>query len=139
MKNSRKEIIISQIVRDLINMMVVDVINTTNKNLKKSNPQNINDIYTNDSLIVDFSEKMKKIDKQIKDFLKHNMYNHKEVIVNTNKGKKILNELFNYLKTNFKKHINKELFKNESKERVISDFIAGMTDRYAINLHKKIK
>ena len=34
-KNFRREIIISQIVRDLINLMVVDVINTTNKNLKK--------------------------------------------------------------------------------------------------------
>ena len=31
------------------------------------------------------------------------------------------------------------MFKNEHKERVIADFIAGMTDRYAINLHKKIK
>ena len=37
------------------------------------------------------------------------------------------------------RYINKDLFKNESKERVIADFIAGMTDRYAINLHKKIK
>jgi len=44
-KSFRREIIISQIVRDLINLMVVDVINTTNKNLKKSSPQSINDIY----------------------------------------------------------------------------------------------
>ena len=77
-KNFRREIIISQIVRDLINLMVVDVINTTNKNLKKSNPQSINDIYKQDRLIVDFSDKMKKIDKQIKDFLKQNMYNHEK-------------------------------------------------------------
>ena len=67
-KNFRREIIISQIVRDLINSMVVDVINTTNKNLKKSSPQSINDIYKQDCLIVDFSDKMKKIDKQIKYF-----------------------------------------------------------------------
>ena len=40
---------------------------------------------------------------------------------------------------NSRKHISRELFKNEQKERVIADFIAGMTDRYAINLHKKIK
>ena len=87
-KNFRREIIISQIVRDLINLMVVDVINTTNKNLKRSNPQSINDIYKQDRLIVDFSDKMKMIDKQIKDFLKRNMYNHKKVVVNTNKRKK---------------------------------------------------
>jgi dGTP triphosphohydrolase len=40
---------------------------------------------------------------------------------------------------NPKKHISKVMFQNEQKERVIADFIAGMTDRYAINLHKKIK
>ena len=138
-KNFRREIIINQIVRDLINLMVVDVINTTNKNLKKKKPQSINDIYKQDRLIVDFSDKMKSIDKQIKDFLKRNMYNHKEVVVNTNRGKKIINDLFKYLLKNHKKHINDELFKKEKKERVIADFIAGMTDRYAINLHKKIK
>ena len=134
-KNFRREIIISQIVRDLINLMVNDVIKTTSKNLKKSNPQSINDIYNQDRLIVDFSDKMKVIDKQIKDFLRTNMYNHKKVITNNNKGKKVINELFKYPR----KYINKDLFKNESKERVIADFIAGMTDRYAINLHKKIK
>ena len=138
-KNFRREIIISQIVRDLINLMVVDVINTTNKNLKRSNPQLINDIYKQDRLIVDFSDKMKMIDKQIKDFLKRNMYNHKKVVVNTNRGKRIINDLFKYLSKNSRKHISKDLFKNEQKERVIADFIAGMTDRYAINLYKKIK
>ena len=82
---------------------------------------------------------MKEIDKQIKDFLKRNMYDHKRVVVNTNKGKKIIKDLFIYLSKNSRKHISYELFKNEQKERVIADFIAGMTDRYAINLHKEIK
>ena len=139
MRNFRREIIINQIVRDLINLMVVDVINTTNKNLKKKKPQSINDIYKQDHLIVDFSDKMKSIDKQIKDFLRTNMYNHKKVITSTSKGKKVLNVLFKYLSKNPRRYINKDLFKNESKERVIADFIAGMTDRYAINLYKKIK
>ena len=139
LKNFRREIIISQIIRDLINLMVLDVINTTNKNLKKSSPQSITDIYREDRLLVDFSDKMKKIDYQIKDFLKSKMYNHKKVIVNTNRGKKIIRDLFIYLSKNSRRYISNDLFKNEQKERVISDFIAGMTDRYAINLHKKIK
>ena len=138
-KKFRREIIISQIVRDLINLMVVDVIKTTNINLKKINPQSINNIYNHNGLIVDFSDKMKKIDKQIKDFLYRNMYNHSKVIVNTNKGKKIVNDLFAYMLKNPRKYINRSLFKNENDERIIADFIAGMTDRYAINLHKKIK
>ena len=138
-KNYRREIIINQIVRELINVMVVDVINTTNRNLKKYNPQSIKDIYKQDHLIVDFSDKIKKVDIQIKDFLRHNMYNHKKVIINTNKGKRIIKVLFNYLSKNPKKYINEELVKKSPKERVVADFIAGMTDRYAINLHKKIK
>ena len=138
-KSFRREIIINQIVRELINVMVVDVINTTNRNLKKYNPQSIKDIYKQDHLIVDYSDKMKKVDMQIKNFLKHNMYDHKKVIINTNKGKRIIKVLFNYLLKNPKKYINDELLKKEPKERVIADFIAGMTDRYAINIHKKIK
>jgi len=138
-KNFRREIIINQIVRELINVMVVDVINTTNRNLKKYNPQSIEDIYKQDRLIVDFSDKMKKADIQIKNFLRLNMYNHKKVIINTNKGKRIIKDLFNYLSKNPEKYINEELLKKEQKERVVADYIAGMTDRYAINLHKKIK
>jgi len=138
-KNFRREVIIGQIVRDLINLMVKDVIKTTKKNLKRNKPNSINDIYKNNYLIVDFSDEMKILDKQIKYFLKYNMYNHKNVIINTNKGKKVINDLFKSLSKNPKKYINKSFFKNEEKERVIADFIAGMTDRYAINLHKKLK
>ena len=139
LKFFRKEIIISQIVRNLINQMVTDVIFTTNKNLKEINPKSINDIYKQNRRIVDFSPKMKIIDQQIKVFLKLNMYNHKNVIINTKKGKKIIEDLFIYLLKNPKRHIKKYLFKYDKKERVIADFIAGMTDRYAINLHNKIK
>ena len=138
-KSFRREIIINQIVRELINIMVVDVINTTNRNLKKYNPQSIKDIYKQDHLIVDFSDKMKIVHMQIKSFLRHYMYNHKKVIINTNRGKRIIKVLFNYLLKNPKKYINEKLLKKEAKERVVADFIAGMTDRYAINLYKKIK
>tara|TARA_B100000029_G_scaffold406438_1_gene407073 strand:- start:10081 stop:11226 length:1146 start_codon:yes stop_codon:yes gene_type:complete len=135
----RKEIIINQIVRNIINLMVVDVIKTTNKNLKKHQPKKIKDIYNQNHKIVDFSPEMKRVDLQIKDFLKTNMYNHDKVIINTNKGKKIINDLFKYLSKNPKRYINTDLLKKEDKYRVVADFIAGMTDRYAINLYKKIK
>ena len=82
---------------------------------------------------------MKSVDMQIKDFLRRYMYNHQKVIINTNKGKEIIRVLFNYLSRNPKKYINSELLKEDLKERVVADFIAGMTDRYAINLYKKIK
>ena len=137
-KKFRREVVINQIIRDLINLMVVDVLRTTNKNLKKINPSVVKDIYNHASMIVDFSSKMKILDKQIKSFLNRNMYNHPKVLVNTNKGKKIIKDLFKFISKNPKKYIDKNLFKNEKKERVIADFIGGMSDRYAINMHKKL-
>ena len=107
--------------------------------MKEYNPKKVKDIYKQKCLIVDFSEKMKRIDKEIKFFLAYNMYNHKNVISNTNKGKKIIEILFNHLSKKASKYISREILKKDTKERVIADFIAGMTDRYAINLYKKLK
>ena len=138
-KNFRKEIIISQITRELINHMVEDVINQSKKNLKKYKPSNINHIYQLTKPIISFSKEMKVIDKYIKQFLSKKMYNNKKVLINTNKGKNIIKNLFNYINNKPNKYINKTFFLNEEKERVVADFIAGMTDRYAINLYEKIK
>ncbi len=138
-KKFRREIIINQIIRDLINTMVDDVIKTTKENLNIKKIKNINDVYKQNILMVNFSDKMKKTDKYIKDFLKHNMYNHKKVLSNTNSGKKIIKSLFKYLIKNPKKFISNDLLRRDTNERAVSDFIAGMTDRYAINLHKMIR
>ena len=97
--------------------MVIDVLNTTNKNIEKIKPKTIDDIYKTNYMMVDFSSKMKMIDREIKDFLKINMYNHKKVIINTNKGKKIIKDLFKYLIRNPKKYIVRDLLKKDSKER----------------------
>ena len=119
--------------------MEKDLESRLKKFIKKNNPKSIRDICNRNSPIVDFSDKMKKMDSQIKAFLKHNMYDHKKVIVNANKGKRIIEGLFNYLLKNPKKYINGELFQKEQKERVVADFVAGMTDRYATNIYEKIK
>ena len=139
LKKFRKEVVVNHIIRELINKMVIDVINTTNKNLREYNPKSLNDIYNHEKLTVNFSNEMKNFEKQIKHFLNKNMYNNKKVLINTNKGKKIIKELFKYLIKNPKKYINHAFLKNEKKERLVADFIAGMTDRYAINLYNKIK
>ena len=139
LNNFRKEIIINQIIRDLINLMVTDIINTTKKNLKINKLKNLNDIYNHNEKIVHFSEKTREIDNQVKDFLKQNMYNNKKVLINTERGKLIIKNLFQHLLKNYKKYINRELLETEKKERLVADFIAGMTDRFAINLYNKIK
>jgi len=52
---------------------------------------------------------------------------------------KIIKNLFNKLNKNPKKYIRKDLLKTGIKERVIADFIAGMTDRFAINLNRNFE
>ncbi len=132
------DLIIRQIIREIINEMVKDIISTTKKNIKKYNLKNLNDVYKCKYPIVIFSKKMNIFDKKIKKFLKKKMYYHKRVKMNTNMGKKIIKKLFFALKQNPVKHINVSKYDNSNIARSISDYIAGMTDRYAINLYNKI-
>ena len=133
------DIVLRQIVREIIDEMVRDVIFNTQKNIKKNKIKSIKDIYKSKYPIVCFSNKMKKFDTNIKKFLKKNMYYNKIVIHKTNLGKKIVKKLFLLIKKNPKKYIKFDKSNNADIERSICDFIAGMTDRYAINLYNKIK
>ena len=135
-KNYRKEIIVSQIIRDAINFMVEDVINNTKKNIKKYKIKSAKDIYQCSQEIVSFSNGMKEADNQIKYFLNIKMYNNSKVLKKTNEGKIIIENLFKKLVKKPKKYIKRDLLDNGTQERAIADFIAGMTDRFAINLNK---
>ena len=133
------DLIIRQIIREIINEMVEDVINTTKKNININKIKNLNDIYRNKNQLVSFSDKMKKFDVQIKKFLKQKMYFHRNVNSKTNYGRKVIFKLFTKIKKSPKQYINIKKYSNLNIERIICDYIAGMTDRYAINLYKKIK
>ena len=133
------DIVLKQIVREIIDEMVKDVILNTKKNIKKNKIKTIKDIYKSKYPIVCFSTKMEKFDINIKKFFKKNMYYNKNVIHKTNLGKKIVKKLFFIIKKNPKKYIKFDKSNNADIERSICDYIAGMTDRYAINLYNKIK
>ena len=133
------DLIIRQIIREIINEMVSDVISTTKKNLILHKIKNLNDIYQTKNQLVTFSKKMQKFDKNIKSFLKQKMYFHKNVYSKTNYGRKVITKLFLQIKKNPKKYINIKKYSNTNIERIICDYIAGMTDRYAINLYDQIQ
>ena len=138
-KNHSIDLVIRQIVREIINEMVKDLIITTQKNIKKNKVKNLNDVLKSKYPLVAFSNKMKKFDKKIKKFLRNKMYYHKNVKSNTNQGKIIIKKLFLSIRKNPNKYLNVSKYDKTNVARSISDFIAGMTDRYAINLYKKIK
>ena len=137
-KSINNDILIYQIIRDSINLMVKDLITNTMKNLKIKKIKSIYDIYSCKDKLVCFSNKFMKIEKEIKYFLRTRMYDNKNVLIKNNKGKKIIRKLFDEIYSNPRKYLSKEQLKL-NKHRVIADFFSGMTDRYAINLHKKIK
>ena len=141
-KNLKKhsiDLIIRQIIREIINEMVSDVIKTTKKNIILNKIKNLNDIYKTKNQLVAFSKEMQIFDKKIKNFLRSKMYFHKKVNSKTNYGRKVITKLFVKIKSNPKKYINIKKYSNSNIERIISDYIAGMTDRYAINLYNQIK
>ena len=138
-KNHSIDLVIRQIVREIINEMVKDLIITTQKNIKKNKVKNFNDVLKSKYPLVAFSNKMRKFDKKIKKFLRKNMYYNKNVKSNTNQGKIIIKKLFLSIRKNPNKYLNVSKYDKTNDARSICDFIAGMTDRYAINLYKKIK
>ena len=133
-----KELIARQIIRETINTMVKDIIINTNKNLKKNKIKSIKDVYTANNNIVEFSKNVSSFDVEIKKFLREKMYFSRDVMKKTNQGKKIIKNLFKNINKNPYKFIKKEKIYRKSKERAVCDFIAGMTDRFAINLFNKI-
>ena len=127
-----------QIIRDSIDLMIKDLINNTKNNLKYNKIKKIKDINKINFLMVDFSDNVKNSENEIRFFLKTKMYNNKNVLAKNNEGKSIIKRLFNKIKLNPKKLIDKNHL-DKNKYRAISDFVSGMTDRYAINLDKNFK
>ena len=132
------KIVTYQIIRDSIDLMIKDLINNTKKNLSYNKIKSLKDINKTSFLIVDFSDKIKKSENEIRYFLRSKMYNNKNVLAKNNKGKSIIKKLFDKINQNPKKFISKDQL-SKDKYRAISDFISGMTDRYAINLYNNIK
>ena len=134
-----KKLLRNEIIRSIINIMVTDLILQTKKNLKQYNIKLIQDVYKSANFIVSFSSKLNYANNQIREFLKINMYENKSVEIMTNKAEKIIKKLYIYLIKNNKKFITVESKKKWGLERSVADFIAGMTDKFAIDLYNKIK
>ncbi|MDB2680598.1 deoxyguanosinetriphosphate triphosphohydrolase [Candidatus Pelagibacter sp.] len=127
-----------QIIRDSIDLMIRDLLTNTQKNLKNFKIKSIKDIAHSDQLLVSFSNSIQKSEKEIKLFLRTKMYDNKLVLKKNQRGKIIIKKLFGIIKSNPRKFLTKDQL-TKDKFRAISDFISGMTDRYAINLYNNFK
>ena len=138
-KKFSQDLVLRQVIREIINEMVKDIIINTKKNIKRNNIRNIIDVYKSSQPIVYFSKRMNLFDINIKKFLKKRMYYNRSVLKKTNYGKKVIKGLFLKIKKNPKKYLNIKNIRKSDIDRSICDFIAGMTDRFAIDLYNKSK
>ncbi|RKY31886.1 MAG: deoxyguanosinetriphosphate triphosphohydrolase [Candidatus Omnitrophota bacterium] len=128
------------IIRSLINMQVTDIIEETEKILKKLKIKSYLQIKKLDCKIVVFSKQVQRLRKPMRAFLLENLYKHYRVMRMSNKAKRFIKELFKFYLKNpgalplaIQKNIRKEGLR-----RGICDYIAGMTDRYALDEYKKL-
>ena len=139
-----KSKIVNETVRRIINLLVTDLISNSEKNILEQNIETPMDVKNCDRQIVEFSEKIKIESMTLKRFLHKNLYQHPDVKMMTDKAVNVISNLFeaylndiNLLPKEYLKY-NLEKINNKSKERVISDYIAGMTDRFALEEYKKL-
>jgi dGTPase len=139
--------LIHETIRRIINALVVDLVETSQQRLQQANPGNIEDVRKQQAPLIGFSEKMKSQSQELKHFLRKNLYQHYRVHRMTRKADRIIQDLFDGFMNDIKllppDHQQKvkqlmDMSGDPGKARAVSDYIAGMTDRYAIMEHKRI-
>ncbi|MEW5770632.1 MAG: deoxyguanosinetriphosphate triphosphohydrolase [Pseudomonadota bacterium] len=130
--------LIHETVRRMINTLVVDMVEQTRRNLVEHRPQDIDAVRACPPLAA-FSPAVREESQALKRFLFHNLYRHYRVERMSNKARRLLRELFEAFTGNPK------LLPPEHRERAeadphraVADYIAGMTDRYAIREHRRL-
>ncbi len=140
----REKLLRYQVVRYIINEQVTDLITQTQKNLDDAGVKTIDEVRNFRGKLVGFSPAMQKKHKALKQFLQKNMYDHYLVKRMEEKARKIIVELFNIFleqpglfPPGVRAHFEEESKKGNGK-RIVCDYIAGMTDRFALDEHKKL-
>jgi dGTPase len=132
----------NEAIRRLIAYMVNDLLAETKRRLADLSPRSAEDIRHHNAPVVAFSDSFKAAEKAIRQFLHTRMYRHGRVNEMTEEARRIVSELF-AMYTAHPEYLPPEWRASDSEQtagenaRRLADFIAGMTDRYAINDHQK--
>lgn len=127
----------NEIVRKLLNILVTDLIESSQNQINLSGIKNIEDVYKKNFDIINFSNDVNIGLDEIRNFLKIKMYNHNSIKKWNANSEKIINYLYKYFIKNVKKIPN--FNKKFSEKRNIADYISGMTDKFALNVYNSIK
>jgi dGTPase len=136
--------LVNEVTRRVIDAMVVDLLDETRRRLTAAKPGSADDIRRLSRPVVAFSQGLAEADRALKAFLFDNMYRHARVNEMTANARAVVARLFEY----FFAHQDRlpgewqarlaVIEGNAARARVVADYIAGMTDRYALQEHAKI-
>jgi len=129
-----------RIIRRLIGMEVTALINQTIDNLRKSSITSVHELQSLKTNVVGTDEEMIQRNRQLKDFLYRNLYKHYRVVRMQVKAENTLTDIFNmYINepSVLPNHIQ-QLVAERGLQRVVCDYIAGMTDRFAVDEHRRL-
>jgi dGTPase len=130
--------LIHETVRRMINTLVVDLCTTSEAAIAKHQPKNISDIRALPQLI-GFSKDIAEQNNKLKQFLRKNLYHHYKVNRMSAKARRIVRELFTVFFDNVGLLPDEfQAYAEADKPRAVADYIAGMTDRFAIREHRKL-
>jgi dGTPase len=134
------EMLRHRIIRRLIGMNTTDQITATDQRLNLSKARSVDELQRLPYNVVGFSEDMARRNRQLKDFLFNNLYRHYRVVRMTTKAEQIVSRIFDAYHAEpamLPTHIQSQV-EERGLERTICDYIAGMTDRFAIDEYQKL-
>ncbi|BBE51999.1 Deoxyguanosinetriphosphate triphosphohydrolase-like protein [Ferriphaselus amnicola] len=130
--------VVHETIRRMINTLVGDLIRETESNLSKSQVQTLNDV-RNAPAIVAFSDEIYAQNRELKACLRANLYRHYRVMRMSSKARRIITDLFAAFMEDSRLLPPQFAHQAEAdRARAVADYIAGMTDRYAIREHRRI-
>jgi dGTPase len=130
--------LIHETVRRMINTLVTDLIQQSERNLTAQKLTSIEDVRAAPAMIA-FSPEMNEQQRELKTFLRTQLYRHYKVMRMSTKAQRIISDLFGVFMADYR--LLPEQFQTQDeaeRSRAIADYIAGMTDRYAIREHRRI-
>jgi len=127
-------------VRHIINRCTQDLLESTLAALQRARAGSVEDVRQAGRRLVGYSDVMAGHVRELKEFLLKNMYRHYRVVRMGDKAGRILRDLFQSYLSEPRQlpHRTQELIERDGVHRVICDYIAGMTDRFAVDDHRKL-
>lgn len=130
--------LISETIRRMINTLITNVTEYTLSQINEHRVKTPEDV-ANAPVLVAFSPEMRGLQDELKQFLLQNLYRHYKVMRMAVKSRRVIHELFDAFLDEPRLLPPDHRFKDANRQaRGIADYIAGMTDRYAIKEHRRI-